>query len=150
MHCVLFIPSFIEMKEQQHNFSIILHQLLHQYINCSPLILLRSGQTAAAVGRSLRMSSLLQHWTSTGTWAASSVKSATRCSMPSTSASKSENIALRVHTFAANDLHFYSLSDGSCWMSQNFHLMNFIFAQLESLCNDVRKFGLLLLFIQRK
>lgn len=53
-----------------------------------PFISLFYGQTAAAVGRSLRMSNLSQHWTSTGTWAASSVKSATRCSTPSTSASK--------------------------------------------------------------
>lgn len=70
--------------------------------------------------------------------------------MPSTSASKSQNIALRVHTFAANDLRFYSLSDGSCWMSPNFHLMNFIFASVESLCNDVRKFWTLATFHTKK
>lgn len=50
--------------------------------------LLPSAQTAAAAGRSSRMSSPSWRWTSTGTWAASSAEFATRCSTPSTSASK--------------------------------------------------------------
>lgn len=79
---------------QSHNFCRHFHQIMLPCSHSATLSssLLPSAQTAAAAGKSSRTSSPWWRWTSTGTWAASSAKSATRCSMPSTSASKSGNI----------------------------------------------------------
>lgn len=84
---------------QSQNFSRHFHPLMSPCVHSAPplsiprLLVSSSAQTAAAAGKSSRTSSHWWRWTSTGTWAASSAKSATRCSTPSTSASKSGNVA---------------------------------------------------------
>lgn len=72
-------PSHTHGQKSCH-FSAL--RLFHPVVSPLP-------QTAAAAGRSSRTSSPSWRSTSTGTWAASSAKSATRCSTPSTSASES-------------------------------------------------------------